>query len=235
MRATHLGNQPLYGLRTRLRFRREAFERNLTEAVSHREVAERSMARHDFAASAVRQAEAVPAVEPAEPRDESRRLARTPERTADLVDDRGVAAWVEPDVRIDRSRSGFDEHRRAVLSEKLQRRPFTAADGLCDGRLETCTEIEDEIGVEDVADRSRGQLQIVRLRTSRREILDGHRSPADLLGGVRKGIEPGDNLRRSRADRRRLRTATRRERGDHRQQRQRRQDENDSRLHSRAA
>jgi hypothetical protein len=60
---------------------------------------------------------------------------------------------------------------------------------LADRRLEPVAQIEDDRRVDDPADLARSELQIVRLRAGRRQVLDVEAWPADSLGGVGEGIE----------------------------------------------
>ena len=93
-------DERLQAPRARLRLRAEARERDLLEAVGLREVPERRVARDDLASLAVREPLAELAVEPPEPGDEPIGGRRVAQRRGNAACQRGVAARIQPDVRV---------------------------------------------------------------------------------------------------------------------------------------
>ena len=71
--------------------------------------------------------------------------------------------------------------------EQLHRRPVALLRRLLDRGLEVPAEVEHEIGVEQLVDLLRSELEVVRLRARGREVRHLHAVAAHPLGGVRKG------------------------------------------------
>ena len=116
-------------------------------------------------------------------RNECGRCPFPAEATPDRRRHRREPIRVEPDVRIDRLAAPV--LRRAgpqpLSREKIQRGTVAARDRLLDRRLEAMAEVEDEVGVEDIRDVLRRELEVVWLGTGRCEIDDVNVLAADLL------------------------------------------------------
>ena len=120
------------------------------------------------------------------------------ERPLHLGDDVAHQHRVEPHVRIERVRVVLVDGLPARLDrehvEQLHRRPVSLLRRLLDRRLEVPAEVEHEVGVEQLIDLLRGELEVVRLRAGGREVRDVHAVAAHPLGRVRERVEGGDDL-----------------------------------------
>jgi hypothetical protein len=177
-------------LRRRLRFRCEARDRNLFQAVALREVAEGGMTGHDLAARATSQAGAILAVELPEPGDECAR--RTVERGANPANDPFEQDRIEPDMRV-----GGQPFLAALVEgqagEDVDPLAVRLVDRLADGRLKAPAEVQDDGGALDPPDCLGRQLEVVRFGARRRQVLDVEVRPANALCGKGEGIEGGDH------------------------------------------
>ena len=179
-------------LRARLRLGVDPGDRDLAQPVALREVAEGGVARDDLPARAALQASPVPAIERAQV--SKQRGGGPVQRGAEPPHDLGEEDRIEPDVRIG-AEAGLLSFRR-LKRQSLQDVDDAAArlgGGLADGRLEAVAEVQDDVGALDSADRSRRQLEVVRLGAGRREVVDLVTRSADPLGRVRQRIEGGND------------------------------------------
>ena len=84
---------------------------------------------------------------------------------------------------------------KMLTREQVDRPTGAACDGFLQGGLESAAEIEDEIGTVHALDVSRSELDVVRLRTWRREVVDLDILAADLLRCPRERVEGRDDVR----------------------------------------
>ena len=175
-------------LRRGLGFWTETGDRDLLEAVAGREVAECCVARDDLVSLAVAQPLPVFTVELVAGRRRVR--CRGEQRRADSRRHACEEDRIEPHVRVRRqTRLGTVCRVKRQPGEDVHFLAARLLDRLAHRRLEAMAEVEDDARVLDRGDFLRCQLQVVRLGSRRREVLDVERRPSDPLGGVGKGIE----------------------------------------------
>ena len=136
----------------------------------------------------------------------ARPFARPAKGSAHLLDDVREANRIEPDVRIRVARFVADAGAERLTLQHVDRLAAGVAHRVGDRGLEVVGQIEDELGALDLADLFRGQLDVVGLRTRRRQVVHVHGRAADLLGRPCDRIEGGDDRT---AARRGARTAAR--------------------------
>jgi len=92
--------------------------------------------------------------------------------------------------------------------------PVRAGDRLLDRGLETVREIQDDVGLLELADVPWRELDVVRLRAGRSQVLDVDLLPAELLGNKRKRVESRDD-RPAASTARRAATSAQQDHGSH--------------------
>ena len=170
-------------VRGRLRLWRQPGDRDLLEAVSVGEIAERSVARDDLLPVTPGETALEVRVEHHQPGDKG--LRRTLERIADASRLLGVAERIEPDMRIDAIVSGD----QVQPLKEIELLAVCAVHSSFEVGLEAGAEIEDYRGRTDPLDVASRELDVVRLGSGWREVPDLDLVAPDLLGRVRKGIE----------------------------------------------
>ena len=83
-------------------------------------------------------------------------------------------------------------------TKHVERRTVALRHRILESGLEASTDVDDQVGVRDLPNVTRGELEIVRLGTRRREVDDVRARASDLLGDPGKGVEAGDDRRRFR-------------------------------------
>ena len=83
-------------------------------------------------------------------------------------------------------------------TKHVERRTVAPRHRILESGLEASTDVDDQVGVRDLPNVTRGELEIVGLGARGREVDDARARASDLLGDPGKGIEAGDDRRRFR-------------------------------------
>jgi hypothetical protein len=125
-------------------------------------------------------------------------LLRASESAADPVGHLCVPKRVEPNMRVDREALIL----RCTLPqpeslEEIDRVGLRALERVLQCGLEARADVEDDVSGADAFDVPRGQLDVVRLGSRRREVHHVYLRAADLLGCVGERIEGSHDRRRT--------------------------------------
>ena len=148
-------------------------DRDLIQAVALCEVSECGVARHDLSPFAIRETDAVRAVERPQGGEQRPCVHRSGERAADPADDSLEQDRIEPHVRIGAETAFLADGRVERKSlQYVHLGPARVGNRSGDGRLEAVAEVQDEVRALDPRNRPRRQLEVVRLRARRSQVLD---------------------------------------------------------------
>jgi hypothetical protein len=96
-------------------------------------------------------------------------------------------ARIEPDMRV--GDIGLCAGHELLTGEEIERRAGATFDRLLERRLESVSEVEDEVSVADGLDIAGRELEVVRLRTGRRQIDDPSAGARDALSSPGERVE----------------------------------------------
>jgi hypothetical protein len=116
-------------------------------------------------------------------------LRAVPELHTDPLDDPSEQDRVEPDVRIGLAHFVANTSAQVDARERVDPLSVGTRNGLLDCRLEAVREVEHHVRLLDPPDVARTELDVVRFRAGRREVLDVDLRSAELLGDEGERVE----------------------------------------------